>query len=396
MVTSSRHGRSWRLRSEQIVEYEIVDAPGLLDPDNPALASVPGTAGRSGTRVVVLDDAVEALYGERIRTYFDQRDVPVAYLVLPGSEENKTVERALDVVDKLNAVGTNRLSTPPLVIGGGVVADVVGLAASLYRRGIPSVRVPTTLLAQVDVGVAAKTGVNYGGYRNRLGSYSPPPLTLIDREFLATVPERQLRNGMGEIFKMALIKDRRLFDLLAEYGAGLVEARFQDPGPGQDGVPGTVADEVIGRAIAGMAEELEPNLWEKNLRRSVDYGHSFSPLVEMRALPELLHGEAVAMDCVFSAVVATGRGLLDAADFTTVVEVAGRLGLAPAHPLFCDADLVLEALADTVRHRDGRQNLPMLTAIGEVCFLDDVTEAEIKQACATMADLLDARPADAR
>lgn len=381
--------QSWLVKSQLPVAYEIVETHGLLSPDNPELLAVPGGGRSDDTRLVVIDDAVDALYGERIRSYFAHHEAAVEFLVLPGGEQNKSIERALEVVDKLNEVGTNRLSTPPLVIGGGVVADVVGLAASLYRRGIPFVRVPTTLLSQVDVSVAAKTGVNYGGYRNRLGSYSPPPRTLIDRTFLATVPDRELRGGMGEIFKMALIKDRRLFELLEEYGAGLIRTRFQDPEPGRDGVPGTVADEVIGRAIAGMAEELEPNLWEKDLQRSVDYGHSFSPLVEMRALPELLHGEAVAMDCVFSAIVAENRGLITTADFERIVAVARGLGLAPSHPLFTDADLVLEGLADTVRHRDGRQNLPMLTAIGEVCFLNDVSEAEVEQACARMVELLD-------
>lgn len=149
-----------------------------------------------------------------------------------------------------------------------------------------------------------------------------------------------------------------------------------------------MADEVIGRAIAGMAEELQPNLWEKDLQRSVDYGHSFSPLVEMRALPELLHGEAVAMDCVFSALIAADRGLIDTAQLERIVAVARRLGLEPSHPLFCDVALVLEGLADTVLHRDGRQNLPMLTGIGQVCFLNDVTENEIERACRGMGRLL--------
>ncbi|MER5970842.1 sedoheptulose 7-phosphate cyclase [Streptomyces sp. NPDC002055] len=380
---------SWLVRSQLPVEYEIAETPELLSPGNLELLAVPGGGQGKGTRLVIVDDAVDALYGARIRSYFAHHEAAVEYLVLPGREENKSIERVLEVVDRLNEVGTNRLSTPPLVIGGGVVADVVGLAASLYRRGVPYVRVPTTLLSQVDVSVAAKTGVNYGGYRNRLGSYSPPPRTLIDRAFLATVPERELRNGMGEIFKMALIKDRRLFELLEQYGAGLIRTRFQDPEPGSDGVPGAVADEVIGRAIAGMAEELEPNLWEKDLQRSVDYGHSFSPLVEMRALPELLHGEAVAMDCVFSALIAANRGLIAAGDLGRIVAAARRIGLAPSHPLFTDADLVLEGLADTVRHRDGQQNLPVLTAIGEVCFLNDVSEPEIKQACEGMAELLE-------
>ncbi|MFD3333021.1 sedoheptulose 7-phosphate cyclase [Streptomyces sp. NPDC058700] len=380
--------QSWKIRTELPVEYEIVESHGLLDPGNPELLTIPGGGRVGGTRLVILDHSVDALYGEKIRDYFSENEVAVEYLTLPGSEENKSIERVLEVVNKLNEVGTNRLSSPPIVIGGGVVADVVGLAASLYRRGIPFVRVPTTLLGQVDVSVAAKSGINYGGYRNRLGAYTPPPRTLIDRRFLATVPDRQLRNGMGEIFKMALIKDLRLFELLEEYGAELIETRFQDPEPGSTGLPGAVADEVIGRAIAGMAEELQPNLWEKDLQRSVDYGHSFSPLVEMRALPELLHGEAVAMDCVFSALIAADRGLIDAAELERIVAVARRLGLEPSHPLFCDVALVLEGLADTVLHRDGRQNLPMLTGIGQVCFLNDVTENEIERACRGMGRLL--------
>ncbi|MFJ4654429.1 sedoheptulose 7-phosphate cyclase [Nocardia sp. NPDC088792] len=380
--------RSWSVRTHLPIEYEVVETPGLLNPENHELLTLPDGNRGSGTRLVVLDHAIAEIYEPRIRAYFDANKVSVDYLILPGSETNKSIERVLEVVGKLNDIGTNRLSTPPIVIGGGVVADVVGLAASLYRRGIPFVRVPTTLLAQVDVSIAAKTGVNYGGYRNRLGSYGPPPRTLVDRQFLATVPPRQLRNGMGEIFKMALIKDQRLFGLLEEYGADLIEARFSDEALRHRRIAASIADEVIGRAIAGMAAELEPNLWEKDLRRSVDYGHSFSPLVEMRALPELLHGEAVAMDCIFSAVLAAQRGLIGDAELERIVAVARRLGLQPAHPLFCDSDLLMEALADTVRHRDGRQNLPILTGIGRVVFLDDISRNEVELACGYMRKLL--------
>jgi 3-dehydroquinate synthase len=173
-----------------------------------------------------------------------------------------------------------------------------------------------------------------------------------------------------------------LFELLEAHGPELIATHFQ-----LSGTP-DVGSEVVGRAIAGMAEELEPNLWEKDLQRSVDYGHSFSPLVEMRALPELLHGEAVAMDCVFSAALARHRSLITAAEFDRIVSVAERLGLAPSHPLFCDVPLLTEALADTVRHRDGDQNLPILTGIGQVCFLNDVTDAEIEQAARVMRGLL--------
>merc|ERR1719231_1556364 len=106
--------------------------------------------------------------------------------------------------------------------------DIVGFAASIYRRRTPYIRVPTTLMGYVDASVGAKTGVNFAGKKNKLGAYIPPALTLLDRSFLATLPERQLANGAAEIANMALVKDPELFELLAAHGPELIEHKFQD------------------------------------------------------------------------------------------------------------------------------------------------------------------------
>ncbi len=249
---------------------------------------------------------------------------------------------------------------------------------------------PTTLLSQIDGGVAAKTGVNHDGFRNRLGTYAPPPRTLIDRRLIATLPERQVRSGLGEALKMALIKDPVLFEVIERYGKSLVAERLQDSSPETSvDQPGRI---VTHRAIAGMAEELENNLWETELRRIVDYGHTFSPIIEMRALPELLHGEAVAMDCVFSAVLAANRGMLSDDELGRVVSATCGIGLAPSHPMFCDADLLHQALTDSVRHRNSDQHLTLMNGIGSTIFVNDLTYSEIKRAAAQMSDLLDVQP----
>jgi len=371
----------WTIAATLAVSYSVVETPDLLDPANPELAST-AVAG-AGTTTVCLDAVVDDLHGDRIRGYFAARGVQTRYLVMDSHEEMKTIASVQDVARGLNATGTLRATNPPVAIGGGALLDVVGLASALYRRGVPYVRVPTTLLGQVDVSVAAKTGINFDGYRNRLGSYTPPVRTLIDRTFLATVPERHLVNGMGEILKMALVKDAHLFDLLEEHGRELVERSFD---------LGHVADAVIRRSITGMVEELEPNLWEKDLRRAVDFGHSFGPLVEMRALPELLHGEAVALDCLYSCALAVVRGLLDEEDAVRAVRVADGIGLPVTHASFADDALLWEALADTVRHRDGRQHLPVLTGIGTHTFLEDVTRDQVRSATHVLGDLVqDAR-----
>jgi 2-epi-5-epi-valiolone synthase len=229
--------------------------------------------------------------------------------------------------------------------------------------------------------------VNYDGFRNRLGTFAPPPRTLIDRGLIATLPARQISSGLGEALKMALIKDARLFEILEAHGPQLVAERLQDPGYDGAGIP--PGQEVMQRAIAGMAEELQKNLWEEDLRRIVDYGHTFSPIVEMRALPELMHGEAVAMGCVFCAILATNRGLLTRAELARIIATTVGMGLAPSHRLFCDAELLIEGFADTVRHRGGRQHLALLNGIGETVFVYDLTNTEIENATAEMRIVLE-------
>ncbi|RSS76718.1 iron-containing alcohol dehydrogenase [Streptomyces sp. WAC06614] len=359
----------------------------MLDPANPDLAALPqGSEGGHGRRLVVIDEGVDGILGEKIRGYFRERNTPMDYLVLPGGDEHKTLDQMVRVASRLNAIGTDRVGTPPIAFGGGVVQDVVGMAASLYRRGIPYVRVPTTLLGQIDGSVSAKNGVNFEGCRNRLGTFAPPPRTLTDRTLIATLPKRQISSGMGEMLKMALIKDAVLFELLEQYGPALLAENLQDTGPltGEE----QLGREAMHRAITGMAEELQKNLWETDLRRIVDYGHTFSPAVEMKALPELLHGEAVAMGCNFGAVLSARRNLLPYEQLERIVRTTRNLGLEPSHPLFGDPDFLNKALVDTVRHRDSHQYIALPKEIGATTFVDDVTAEEITEAAAVMVRIL--------
>ncbi|MFE2879055.1 sedoheptulose 7-phosphate cyclase [Streptomyces roseus] len=376
----------WTMTATREVTYEVVTTSDIFDPDNPELGLLPGGRMGGGTRLVVIDEAVERVFGNKIRRYFNLNNIAVEYMTLCGGEENKTIDAVLKVASKLSEIGTDRVGTPPIAIGGGVLQDIVGMTASLYRRGIPYVRVPTTLLGQIDGSVSAKNGVNYEGCRNRLGTFAPPPKTLIDRALLATLPERQIRSGLGEALKVALIKDARLFELLETHGSELVRYRLQDSDARSgDSQPSL---EVIQRSITGMAEGLTKNLWESELKRIVDYGHTFSPIVEMRALPKLHHGEAVAMGCLFSAVLAANRGLLNPEQLIRIINTTAGIGLPLTHPLFADADVMKEALADTMRHRDNNQHITFLADIGKTVFVEDVVDAEIERASAFMAHLL--------
>ncbi|MEV6044697.1 sedoheptulose 7-phosphate cyclase [Streptomyces xanthochromogenes] len=383
----------WSVRATKQVGYEVRVEENLLSVANRAILE-DAVEGETVRRFIVVDSVVDELYGTRIRNYFDHHAVDYHLLVLPAGESAKNMELVLKVIDGLDTFGIDRRREPVIAIGGGVLMDIVGFAASMYRRATPWIRIPTTLIGLVDAGVGAKTGVNNDGHKNRLGTYFPADRTLLDRTFLNTLDDRHIGNGLAEILKIALIKDARLFDLLEQYGEELVRDRLQrpaEPVTAEDlaASPGRAADpatEVIERAIHGMLEELQPNLWEKVLERVVDYGHSFSPVIEMHALPELLHGEAVAVDMALTTVVAEQRGLLDAEERRRILRVISALGL-PAWHETCTPKLLIPALRDTVRHRDGLQRLPLPVGIGAATFVNDLTEDELDAAAQKLADL---------
>ncbi|MGH3570027.1 MAG: 3-dehydroquinate synthase family protein, partial [Pseudonocardia sp.] len=228
----------------------------------------------------------------------------------------------------------------------------------------------------------AKTGVNFEHHKNRLGTYFPSTVALLDRRFLATLDDRHISNGLAEILKIGLIKDRHLFQLLDEYAELLLMERLEGVTPIGD----IAARNVFSRAVGGMLEELQPNLWESKLERVVDYGHSFSPTLEMRALPALLHGEAVNVDMALTTVLAEGRGLVTTHDRERIFTVMRRLRLPIWHPL-CEPGLLQEALRDTVRHRDGLQRMPLPVGIGGACFVNDLTDVELSRAAETLFEL---------
>jgi len=367
--------RRWLVNTQQPVSFQVQYSSDIFNPKNHDLASY----GTSVRRIVVIDKTVNELYGMQLKRYFFALgEINVVLLEIDATEENKTWENVDTVLKFFEEHGVLRRSEPIIAIGGGVLLDLVGFCASIYRRGIPYIKVPTTLLAIVDASVGSKVAVNHLDRRNRIGGYYPPIVSLLDRRFIKTQSEREVVNGLAEIFKLALIKDAELFTILEENAEQLIEERFQY---------GAVPVRVINLAITGMVDELAPNLWEKKLDRCVDFGHSFSPLIEMKNLPNLLHGEAVVLDCLFSSCIAFNRGFIDGATLSRIFSTARLLKLPTYHPDFTDVQFLLSALRDTMKHRDGRQFLPVPISIGNYVIINDVTDAEVDKAATLFKEL---------
>lgn len=363
--------KSWHIETALPVSYDVRYSTNIFSHDNNDLLEV----GDSKRRLVLIDKEVDALYGDIARSFFSAKGIEAHFSIIECNEERKDFDNLNFILKEMEDFGLLRRAEPVIALGGGVLLDLAGFAASIYRRGVPYIRVPTTLLALVDASVGAKTGINHFDRRNRLGTYYPPVVSYLDKTFIRSQSERELSNGLAEIFKLAVIKDAELFNLLHQNAEDLIQERFQF---------GAVPVRVINLAITGMVEELAPNLWEKNLERCVDFGHSFSPLIEMNALPDLLHGEAVCMDCIYSSYISLHRGLITREELDKVIDTARRLKLPVFHRFFGDLDMLKAALADTSKHRNGKQNLPLPFGIGSYVFCNDLSEDEIMAASQKM------------
>jgi 2-epi-5-epi-valiolone synthase len=366
-----RHG--WEIRATQQVNYGVQFYDGLFSHSNTVLlrAGV-GQTPACQRRLVVVDPRVLDLYGWEIEAYFRTNRVRFRLLPLDATEPEKTLQNVLRVVRALDDFGVNRRSDPLIAIGGGVLLDVAGFAASIYRRGLPYVRVPTTLMGLIDAGIGIKTGVNFDSHKNRIGCYFAPQRAFLDTHFLKTLDDRHIANGIAEIIKMAIVRDATLFALLESNAESLIADRFSGR---------KVYREILVRATVGMLEELAGNLWEDVLERIVDYGHTFSPKLEMIALPELLHGEAVSIDMALSLVLAAQRQLISEDELSRGLGLIEVFGLPTCHPL-CTEELLMEALAESTVHRDGMQRVPLSHGLGKAFFVNDLTRGEIRSAAA--------------
>lgn len=363
----------WRVSEIRRIDYDLVNVDDVFDPAGGALLSMGRAYG--SRRFVVVDECVYHHHGARLRSCFADHGIEAHIVVFSGGEVSKTMDAWLGLLRELDTFPIHRRDEPIIAIGGGVLTDVVGFAASSYRRGVPHIKVPTTLMGYIDASVGIKTGVNFNGHKNRIGSFEPPRRVLLDRSLLRTLPRRHLRNGVCEIIKLAVIKDAELFGLLEQFGAAGLATAFQDACGG----------EILDRSIHDMLDELAPNLYEDDLARKADFGHTFSYGLETRHAGRLLHGEAVLLDILASTIIAQERELLASADASRILALIECLAMAPAIDLL-DTELMWQSLLDRTLHRNGLQRVPLPVAIGECLFVDDVTYAEIEASIRILQD----------
>lgn len=280
------------------------------------------------TGMIVTDGPVANLYRHRFP--------PWPVIEIGTGEESKTLKTVERLYEAFLAHEIDR-SSLIVAIGGGIVCDVAGFAASTYLRGLSFGFVPTTLLAQVDAGVGGKNGVNFNGYKNLVGTFTQPSFVLCDPALLRTLPETEVKNGFAEAIKQAAIGDEALFVYLEEQ---CHKALSLDPA-----VVGHIVDAslVIKRKIV-LADERE-----QGERRKLNFGHTVGHALE--TVGHLRHGEAVSIGMVAAARLSVESGLIREEDARRLEALLRRFGLPVSTEM--NADLVRHALRkDKKRHND--------------------------------------------
>ncbi len=321
--------------------------------------------------VLVTDSRVAELHGDRVLATLRGMNLAVDMIQFPAGEASKTVRTCLDLVERLLALGADRKSAL-IALGGGVVGDLTGLAASLFMRGIPYLQAPTTLLAQVDSAIGGKTGVNLPMAKNMLGTFYQPRGVFIDLAFLDTLPEREFANGLAEIVKYGVIEDPELLKHLADEAEAI---------RGRDGA---ILERLVARSCRIKKGIVELDETEKGLRRILNFGHTMGHAVEAATDYGMAHGEAVAVGMVAAARISVALDHLSADEGERIEAVLRAVGLPVRIPGNVSAERLLDGLRMDKKKEGADVHFVLLKKIGIPFVNGGVPEALLRK---TIEDL---------
>ena len=322
-----------------------------------------------GRTAVVCDETVQRLHGAALDASLKAQGITPSWIALPPGEQTKSWE---DLSDRLLALGLDR-GDVVTAFGGGVIGDLTGFAASIYKRGIDFIQIPTTLLAQVDSSVGGKTAIDTTRGKNLIGAFHQPLLVLADLGVLGTLSDREMRAGYAEVIKYGLLGDFAFFEWLEAHGAEVLRLEPEALGHG------------VARSIEMKAEIVGQDEKEAAARALLNLGHTFGHALESETGygEALLHGEGVAVGCAqafrFSAVLGHCTAQ-DAARAEAGIAAAGlptRMSQVTGAPF--PADRLIMHMAQDKKAESGRLTFVLAKGLGEA-FVAKGVDAEAVRA----------------
>ena len=327
--------------------YDITIGAGTLA----TLADVLTRRCPAARYAIIADTTVAGLYGDAVRAAAGAAG-PCDLFSFPAGEWNKSREQWAALSDAMAHTGIGR-DGAVIALGGGVSGDLAGFVAATYRRGIPFVQVPTSLLAMVDSSIGGKTGVDTTHGKNLVGAFHQPRAVIADVTMLRTLPSPHIQAGLAEAIKHGAIADRGHFDRIGELREALVA---RDP---------EALDEIVARSVAIKADVVADDAKESGHRAVLNFGHTVGHAVETVSGYGLLHGEAVAIGMAVEAALGTAMGITSVGTVDRLRRALEALNL-PTDPGDASPDAILEAMAHDKKSRGGTVKFAFLKEIGQV------------------------------
>ena len=331
--------------------YDVRICPGGLD----SLGSMLVARGLKGPLALVSDSNVAGLHAEHAAAVLRSAGYDVSLITIPAGEENKTLDTVASLWQGFLSAGLERGSTV-VALGGGVLSDLAGFAASTFLRGCRWVVVPTTLLSMVDASLGGKTGFDLPQGKNLIGSFHSPSLVLSDPQLLLTLPESHLHGGLAEVVKHGIIQDKILYALCAR---GWEAVQGGDPALPDWG-------DVVRRSVGVKVKMITQDPYEKGVRASLNLGHTIGHGLEQATHFALSHGEAVAIGTVVEADIAVQLGLAEPGLVEEIAHTFQGLGLPTTAPAGIDRQTVRQAMSLDKKRVGGKVRFALPVRIGEV------------------------------
>ena len=344
--------------------YEIVIEEGILGRAGAAI----GAVHRGGRVALVSNPRVAGLYMAKLGASLDAAGISHSLFTAPMGERYKNLSICRRLYEHFLDIRLDRAGMV-IALGGGVIGDLAGFAAGTFLRGVDFVQIPTTLLAQVDASVGGKTAVNLPRGKNLVGVFHQPKLALIDPNTLKTLPKRELRAGLAEVFKHGIIHDQYLFDYTRDNAKALLNA------------DSTALEVVIRRSCEFKAEVVKRDEREKGLRAILNFGHTFAHAIEsVTGYRRFRHGEAVAMGMVAAAQLSDDLGVAESPMRSVIEEALAAARLPIRIPADLRADDLVSVMDMDKKVMAGRKRLVLIRRIGEPEIVEAVEAAAVKKA----------------
>lgn len=342
--------------------YPISIGAGLFN--DPALLSL----SPKQKVVVITNHTVAPLYADKITALLDHKGCISSVLELPDGEKYKTLETFNTVLSFLLEHNHSR-DVVIIALGGGVIGDLVGFAASCYQRGVDFIQIPTTLLSQVDSSVGGKTAVNHPLGKNMIGAFYQPKAVIIDTNCLATLPEREFAAGMAEVIKYGIIYDEAFFVWLEQHMDELYALDEQ------------ALTYAIARCCQIKAEVVAQDEKESGIRALLNLGHTFGHAIEAElGYGNWLHGEAVSAGTMMAAKTAQLQGLITEQQVERILSIFKRAKLPVHTPESMSFDDFMKHMMRDKKVLAGELRLVLPTSIGTSDVVKGVPETIIEQA----------------